>query len=148
MKTRIQPHKGLILLTLLVVIGIVRYYQTQPRVLNNSYGEQIDEHSSTSHSSFNAPTNAIPDYVLNTLNYIKTNQSAPEGYVGGRYFHNREKQLPLKTQGGEWIRYQEWDVHPQKSGTNRGPERLVTGSDGSAWYTNNHYRSFSLIGAP
>ena len=148
MTTRMQRHKGLILLLLLVIIGIARYYQTQPRVSNKAIVEPIHEQSSTSHSRQTTPSNTIPGYVLNTLEYIKIHQTAPDGYVGGRYFQNREKQLPLKTKHGTWIRYQEWDVHPQKPGTNRGPERLVTGSDGSAWYTNNHYRSFSLIGAP
>ncbi|MGI9191762.1 MAG: ribonuclease domain-containing protein [Chitinophagaceae bacterium] len=90
----------------------------------------------------------FPDYVLKTLDYIREHQQAPDGYVGGRIFQNREKQLPTKTTNGLRIKYQEWDVHPQRAGTNRGPERLVTGDDGSAWYTADHYRSFTFIGAP
>lgn len=87
----------------------------------------------------------IPAYVLETLAYVKQYQKAPEGYVGGREFQNREKNLPLKTPDGSKIRYREWDVHPKERGVNRGAERLVTGNDQSAWYTKNHYKSFTRI---
>jgi ribonuclease T1 len=87
----------------------------------------------------------LPDYVLRTLNYIRKYQRAPDGYVGGRHFQNRERKLPLLSKDGESIQYKEWDVIPFKTGQNRGPERLVTGSDGSAWYTLDHYKTFQKI---
>jgi hypothetical protein len=37
------------------------------------------------------------------------------------------------------------DVNPYQSGVNRGGERIVRGSDGSAYYTNDHYRTFTRI---
>ena len=43
------------------------------------------------------------------------------------------------------IRYSEWDVHPKVQGQNRGPERLITGSDHSAYYTRDHYKTFLKI---
>ena len=88
---------------------------------------------------------AAPPYVLEVLRYVRTNGTAPDGYVGGREFQNREKRLPAQTPAGERIRYSEWDVHPKVKGQNRGPERLVTGSDRSAWYTADHYKSFLFI---
>ena len=84
----------------------------------------------------------IPQKVYEVLKYIKENDSAPEGYVGGRKFGNYEKQLPQKDENGRRINYQEWDVNPKQQGRNRGAERLVTGSDGRAYYTKNHYKSF------
>jgi ribonuclease T1 len=93
----------------------------------------------------NKKNRAVPSYVLEVLQYIKANEAAPEGYVGGRNFQNREKQLPLKTPAGKNIRYREWDVYPKVQGKNRGAERLVTGSDQSAWYTKDHYRSFLRV---
>ncbi len=87
----------------------------------------------------------IPDYALEVLSYIRKNGEAPDGYVGGREFQNREKRLPAKSQDGKKIRYSEWDVHPKVKGQNRGPERLVTGSDHSAYYTRDHYKSFVKI---
>jgi ribonuclease T1 len=60
----------------------------------------------------------------------------PAGYVGGRAFHNRERQLPTG-------RYREYDVHPRVPGQDRGPERLVVDqTTGRAYYTGDHYRTF------
>lgn len=87
----------------------------------------------------------IPQKVYEVLKYIKENGTAPEGYVGGRKFGNYEKLLPQKDDNGRRINYQEWDVNPKQQGRNRGAERLVTGSDGRAYYTKNHYKSFQLV---
>jgi ribonuclease T1 len=84
----------------------------------------------------------IPQKVYEVLKYIKENGTAPDGYVGGRKFGNYEKLLPQKDDNGRRINYQEWDVNPKKQGRNRGAERLVTGSDGRAYYTKTHYKSF------
>jgi len=88
--------------------------------------------------------NAVPAYVVEVLDYVRTHQKAPDGYVGGRQFYNRENRLPDKVDN-QIIKYQEWDVHPKKKGQNRGAERLVTGSDTSAFYTSNHYKTFIPI---
>jgi ribonuclease T1 len=90
-------------------------------------------------------TTQVPAYVLETLAYVRNNNRAPEGFVGGRTFENREKRLPQKAPDGSKVRYREWDVHPKVRGQNRGAERLVTGSDQSAWYTADHYKRFSRI---
>ncbi|GGD78270.1 hypothetical protein GCM10011514_47860 [Emticicia aquatilis] len=87
----------------------------------------------------------VPQKVYEVLKYIKENGEAPDGYVGGRKFGNYEKQLPQKDDNGQRINYQEWDVNPKKQGRNRGAERLVTGSDGRAYYTKNHYKTFIEI---
>ncbi len=87
----------------------------------------------------------IPDYVLVTLDYITKNDKAPSGFVGGRTFQNRERKLPQNDLNTQQINYREWDVKPKSKTKNRGPERLVTGSDFSAYYTNNHYNSFQKI---
>jgi ribonuclease T1 len=84
----------------------------------------------------------IPQKVYTVLEYIRKNDSAPKGYVGGRKFGNYEQHLPRSTTRGHPITYREWDVTPLFAGKNRGAERLVTGSDGRAWYTRNHYNSF------
>ena len=42
-------------------------------------------------------------------------------------------------------RHQEFDVNPYQRGVNRGAERLVVGSDGRAYYTSDHYRTFTEI---
>ncbi len=43
------------------------------------------------------------------------------------------------------MEYHEYDVNPRRSGVNRGPQRLVVGDDGSAWYTADHYESWVRI---
>ncbi len=90
-------------------------------------------------------TEAIPDYVRTVLMYVRTNHRSPQGYVGGRTFGNYERQLPIQNATGQRLRYQEWDVKPKIQGQNRGAERLITSSDDHAYYTRDHYRSFTEI---
>lgn len=87
----------------------------------------------------------IPKYAVEVLRYVREHNSPPDGYVGGRRFGNYEKRLPQKTSSGILINYREWDVLPKIKNKSRGAERLVTGSDRSAWYTSDHYSSFTPI---
>lgn len=87
----------------------------------------------------------IPQKVYDVLKYIRANHHAMQGYVGGRVFSNREKIVPQNDDKGNPIEYQEWDVNPKVEGQNRGAERILTGSDGRAWYTDDHYKSFKEI---
>ena len=89
-----------------------------------------------------APKDAVPVHARETLAYIRQHGYAPPGYVGGRVFGNYEGALPRYDTRHKRIEYREWDVHPKAEGRNRGAERLVTGSDGRAWYTADHYRTF------
>ena len=93
----------------------------------------------------NVANNSIPPKVFKVLDFIKKNGVAMDGYVGGRNFQNRERHLDIKDVSGRKIQYQEWDVNPKKQGKNRGTERIITGSDGKAWYTNDHYQTFVEI---
>ena len=61
---------------------------------------------------------------------------APGKSIGGDYFGNYEGLLP---EG----RYRECDVN--YAGGYRGAERLIYGEDGSVWYTNDHYQSFTQL---
>lgn len=87
----------------------------------------------------------VPAKVGKILKHVDDKGQAPEGYEGGRTFLNAEKLLPQKDDQGKRIKYREWDVNPHKPGVNRGPERLVTGSNGSAYYTDDHYKTFKKI---
>jgi guanyl-specific ribonuclease Sa len=93
-----------------------------------------------------SPSDAsIPQQVLNVLSFILTHHTPMDGYVGGRVFSNRERILPLRDAQNNPIQYQEWDVHAKIPGQNRDAERIVTGSDGRNWYSNDHYKSFTEI---
>jgi guanyl-specific ribonuclease Sa len=91
----------------------------------------------------------VPDKVVRVLRYVDEHRRAPEGYEGGRTFRNLgrdgEESLPRTDKRGRSISYREWDVNRHMPGVNRGAERLVTGSDGSAYFTADHYRTFTKI---
>lgn len=94
----------------------------------------------------------IPAHVRRTLMLIDDGSwpaaaDAP-GTRGGDTFRNAERRLPRTAADGSAIRYREWDVNPKLPGRNRDAERIVTGDDGSAWYTDDHYRSFVSIRGP
>ena len=88
---------------------------------------------------------SVPEKAMTVLKYVDKHDQAMEGYEGGRNFGNFEKLLPMSDEKGRKIKYREWDVNPLRQGVNRGPERLVTGSDGSAFYSADHYKSFVKI---
>ncbi|MFN8011185.1 MAG: ribonuclease domain-containing protein [Holophagaceae bacterium] len=87
----------------------------------------------------------VPPEAFTVLAYVRKHREAPPGYVGGRRFGNFEGRLPKMDARGRRLAYQEWDIFPKRPGRNRGPQRLVTGSDGRAWYTADHYDSFLEI---
>jgi guanyl-specific ribonuclease Sa len=53
--------------------------------------------------------------------------------------------LPRTDAAGNPITYKEYDVNPFSQGVNRGAERIVRGSDGSAYFTDNPYPTFTKI---
>ena len=63
-----------------------------------------------------------------------------DGRGGGRVrvLHNTDA-------SGRPIQYREDDARPYQTGVNPGAERIVRGSDGSAYYTNGHYKTFIRI---
>lgn len=131
-----------LLFFLIFTVTLVFYFTQQHK---NTAQEPVENNRKTENQ--NTPSSPlqskeIPVYVYEVYDYIKQNGKAPSGYVGGRTFFNREKKLPLIDRDRQKIRYREWDVHPKKEGINRGAERLVTGSDQSAYYTHDHYNSF------
>jgi dienelactone hydrolase len=87
----------------------------------------------------------IPEKVQRVLTYVDKHGEPMDGYEGGRTFGNFERRLPVADDHGRRIKYREWDVNPLRPGVNRGPERLVTGSDGSAYFTADHYATFKKI---
>ena len=111
---------------------------TTPAVNQTSQTVNSSESATAATASQEIKTGEVPEKALKVLHYVRANHSAPDGYVGGRVFQNREKLLPQNE------KYQEWDVNPKVEGQNRGAERLVT-SEKNAYYTQDHYRSFVKI---
>lgn len=75
----------------------------------------------------------------------------PEGYLEDYYGNYPFRNQPNAAIGKSKIpnqnvaSYKEWDINPYQYGKNRGGERIVTGSDGSAWYTPDHYKTWYQI---
>ncbi len=78
---------------------------------------------------------SIPVKAQQVLQYVRENGRAPEGYVGGRTFENREGRLPSD---GD---YREFDVDPHNG--QRNAERIIVEwNSRKAWYTGDHYQTF------
>ncbi|WP_330252403.1 ribonuclease [Nocardia sp. NBC_00565] len=91
----------------------------------------------------------VPDRAYVTLVEIDAGRwpdsaNAP-GTKGGDTWMNRAGTLAAKDSAGKPITYQEWDVNPKQRNRSRDAERIVTGSDGSAWYTGDHYETFTRM---
>lgn len=103
----------------------------------------------TAATSAKTATAAVPRNARDVLDTIRGTGRAPEGYRGGTTYFNDGRGggqvLPRRDAAGGAVTYREWDVLPWRRGVNRGADRLVTGSDGSAWYTQDHYRTFIRI---
>lgn len=86
----------------------------------------------------------LENKVIAIANQIKSNNGTPpKGYKGGRIYNNKPKSGDQKLP--ENINYKEYDINPYIKGQNRGLERIVIGDDGSVWYTDNHYHTFTKI---
>ena len=85
---------------------------------------------------------ALPSEAVATLQLIK--DGGPYPYPNdGIMFQNREKRLPKQPAGF----YQEYTV-PTPGSSDRGARRIVAGSDGSRFWTQDHYASFREVIAP
>lgn len=88
----------------------------------------------------------VPDRAYQTLIEIDAGRwpssaDAP-GTKGGDQWMNRGGSLPTSDSSGKAITYREWDADPKKPGQARDAQRIITGSDGSAYYTGDRYKSF------
>lgn len=91
---------------------------------------------------------SVPQRAWETLARIDAGEWPPNdgsGTKGGGVWSNREHNLPASDASGAPITYREWDVNIKQSGQNRDAERIVTGTDTSAWYTADHYATFTRM---
>lgn len=92
------------------------------------------------------PLGPVPRNAAKVFEYVESKGTAPTGFKGGAAYKNDGRGgsmlLPDKTADGASISYREWDINARVEGQDRGGERIVTGNDGSAYYTRDHYESF------
>ncbi|MHC1710580.1 MAG: hemagglutinin repeat-containing protein [Solidesulfovibrio sp.] len=100
---------------------------------------------------FSELANGVPDKepedkFATMLDRIDKKGSPPPFYKGGKIWKNDGRggaeRLPERDAAGNKITYKEWDVDPRIPGQDRGIDRLVTGSNGSAYKTMDHYMTF------
>lgn len=81
----------------------------------------------------------LPPEALDTLDLIAAGGPFPYERDGA-VFQNRERLLPHQARG--W--YHEYTV-PTPGEDDRGARRIVTGRDGVAYWTPDHYETFSVV---
>jgi guanyl-specific ribonuclease Sa len=67
------------------------------------------------------------------------------GTAAGSKYLNRDAKLPTTDSAGNSITYKEFDVNNKLPDAGRDAQRFVRGSDGSVYYTNDHYGTFTQI---
>ena len=94
---------------------------------------------------------SLPDNVQSSCqNYQSINWSGnypgqTPGTSAGKIFDNDEDILPVTHPSGVLIEYKEFDVNNKIPGKDRDALRFLKGSDGSLYYTDNHYLTFYKI---
>ena len=77
-------------------------------------------------------------------NVPKLPEQTPGTHASGTW-QNRNGDLPRTTPDGTPITYREHDVNNKNPGSTRDAQRFVTGSDGSVYYTDDHYSTFTKL---
>lgn len=139
-----KKYSGLIIIVLLL-LGVFWLKKSTKEENDTTRVEQVVPSKSKNKPAEQYDQEEIPNYVYNVYTYVQEHGEAPQGYVGGRIFQNRENRLPKFTKDHQKIKYREWDVHPKQEHQNRGAERLITSNTIEAYYTNDHYRTFKLL---
>jgi len=68
-----------------------------------------------------------------------------QGTAAGSKYFNKDGKLPTVDGAGNPVTYKEFDINNKLPNQPRDAERFVRGSDGSVYYTNDHYISFTKI---
>ena len=85
----------------------------------------------------------ISEPIQHALDRIQRGEKLPYRN-DGTIFQNREGRLPPLPKGGVYREY----VVPTPNVKGPGAQRLVIGTDGSIYFTSDHYENFSLIKGP
>ena len=101
------------------------------------YGNTVGSSGGNPTGTCNLPT--VPKQAIDTLDYIRNNGSAPPGYRSREYANDGRNGTYILPDDAP---YHEYDIYSFTPGVNRGAERIVVGSSGTAWYTADHYHTF------
>lgn len=135
-----QPLLALVALLVVVALG----YAVQAAVNHGSDGGSPAASSTTASTSGlrTVDQDSLPSQARHTIALI--NHGGPYPYNrDGIIFRNDERVLPAQESG--W--YHEYTV-PTPGESDRGARRIITGHDGSVYYTADHYASFVRVRGP
>ena len=103
-----------------------------------------DEVAAYIHEFGHLPSNFITKKEAKKLGWISSEgnlgEVAPGKSIGGDYFGNYEGKLPEKSGRS----YYECDIDTLGK-KKRGAKRIIWGDDGSIYYTDDHYETFTLL---
>jgi RHS repeat-associated protein len=124
------------------LVGLLNTLRTQ--AVADCYN--IGRCGGTPETNSGAILSALAPNITNTLQSIDATGKNLPNQAGGQTFQNRDGKLPSSDANGNSITYKEWDTEASKQlGNARSGERIVTGSDGSAYLTADHYQTFTQI---
>ncbi|MFC9892291.1 ribonuclease domain-containing protein [Nocardia sp. NPDC127579] len=145
--TPVRAFGALAAIVVVVLLGILaaRGTDTTPASAPGTTAAR----TATSTSAGPTQVAGVPDRAYATLREIDAGRwpksANSPGTKGGEQWMNRDNQLSRTDAAGGAITYQEWDVNPKQRNRSRDAERIVTGSDGTAWYTGDHYKTFTRM---
>jgi|688.fasta_scaffold215154_3 ribonuclease T1 len=102
----------------------------------------IPQNSRSEEGLYQQSGHTVPKEARQTIELIKKGGPFLHEQDGVTFF-NRERKLPQKPKGY----YHEYTV-PTPGLHHRGARRLVTGSGGELYYTDDHYRTFTKLAPP
>ena len=92
------------------------------------------------------PTNVQNSYKkYSDIKWEGNFKGQTEGTAAGKKFRNADNSLPNIDKHDSPITYKEFDVNNKLPSKGRDGERFVRGSDGSVYYTDDHYKTFKQI---
>ena len=131
--------KSVRLILLVILAAFVLYVKLTTSGTNGAVSApSMHSVASAPSASWSQADQGVPDKAVKVLQYVRENGRAPEGYVGGRTFENREGRLPSD---GD---YREFDVDPH-NGQRNADRLIVEWNTKKAWYTGDHYQTFTEV---
>jgi len=144
----VEPAQAMVPVVIAVPIvaaGLGYLVTTVAKLFLGSHDSKTEKEKKNPSEGKSPNKDPIPKKAYDILERIKKNGGRPPGgHIKPSLFKNiprepGETEIPNPDKEVEYIRY---DVDPNYEDSKRGRERIVIGSDGSAWYTPDHYRNW------
>lgn len=153
MKKVLSVLTGLLLVAIFIISGCGSKSSTKQSAVKAANNAVIKVEKNGSYTSKQQVALYIHEYHKLPQNYLTKNEArklgwpkkgtldkvAPGKSIGGDYFGNAEKKLPIH----KGTKYTECDIDYVKG--NRGPKRIVFDNNGNIYYCGDHYNTFEKL---